>query len=80
MGENVKHLGSTTISSKHQITIPVAALRQAGLEVSDRLRVTVAKPGRLMLERIDDAVNELAGALTGRIDREILAELDSEWD
>lgn len=73
-------MGSTRISSKNQITIPVAVLRETGLAVADRLRVTEAGPGRLLLERIDDVIDEFAGALTGRIDRTILTELDAEWD
>jgi PD-(D/E)XK endonuclease len=42
----------TRISSGHQITIPSVPFRAAGLEVGDRLELTAAGPGRVILERI----------------------------
>lgn len=72
--------GATTISSKHQITIPVAELRAAGLEAGERLVARADGPGRVVLEREDDILAEFAGALTGvYADRE-LESLRDEWD
>jgi bifunctional DNA-binding transcriptional regulator/antitoxin component of YhaV-PrlF toxin-antitoxin module len=53
--------GATRISSKYQVTIPVDALRAAGLEVGERVVARAAGPGRLVLEREDDLIAEFAG-------------------
>lgn len=72
--------GATTISSKHQITIPAAELRAAGLEAGERLIARADGPGRVILEREDDVLAEFAGALTGvYADRELDSFRD-EWD
>ena len=70
---------ASKISSKHQITIPVEALRKAGLEVGDRVVAHADGAGRVILEREHDVVNELAGALTGVYTRNELDALRSEW-
>lgn len=72
--------GVTRVSRKHQITVPVDALRAAGLEVGDRLKVSVAEGGRIVLEREVDPVRFYAGALTGKLDRQMLEGLRGEWD
>jgi bifunctional DNA-binding transcriptional regulator/antitoxin component of YhaV-PrlF toxin-antitoxin module len=67
MGE-VKHRrrrGHTRICSKHQATLPVDALRQAGLKAGDDLIVEVAGPGRIVLVRADDPVERHAGMAPG---------------
>lgn len=76
----VKNARGARISSKHQITIPVAALRSAGLSVGDRLVARVDGPGRVILEREHDVLAEFAGALTGVYVEGELDELRSEWD
>ena len=72
--------GGTRISSKHQITIPADALRAAGLEVGERVRATAAGPGRVVLEREQDLLDEFAGAMTGAYRADELAELRDEWE
>ena len=72
--------GSSKISSKHQITIPVEALRSAGLGVGDRVIARFDGAGRVILEREPDVVAELAGALTGVYERNELDGLRAEWD
>ena len=72
--------GATRISSKHQITIPVAALRAAGLEIGDRVVAHADGPGRVVLEREHDVLAEFAGALTGVYASNELDELRAEWD
>jgi bifunctional DNA-binding transcriptional regulator/antitoxin component of YhaV-PrlF toxin-antitoxin module len=42
----------TTISSKHQVTIPRDPYQAAGLEVGDRMTAASDGPGRVILERI----------------------------
>lgn len=72
--------GSSRISSKNQITIPVEALRAAGLEVGDRLIARADGAGRILLERERDVVAELVGSLTGVYRPNELDELRGEWD
>lgn len=72
--------GVSTISSKNQITLPVDALRSAGLEVGDRLMARADGAGRVILEREHDVVAEYAGALTGVYLPGELDGLRSEWD
>lgn len=78
---NVKNRrrGAARISAKHQITIPVDALRAAGLEVGERVVAHAEGPGRVVLERERDIVAELAGALTGTYRAGELDELRDEW-
>lgn len=82
MPEEVKKArirGRTRISSKHQVTIPVDAMRAAGLDTGDRLAVHSIGPGRVVLERTPNAVEEYAGAFTDRLDREAIEALRDEW-
>ncbi len=71
--------GASRISTKHQITIPVAALRDAGLEVGDRVVARADGAGRVVLEREHDVVTEFAGALTGVYRPGELDDLRDEW-
>jgi bifunctional DNA-binding transcriptional regulator/antitoxin component of YhaV-PrlF toxin-antitoxin module len=68
------------VSAKHQITIPAEALREAGLGVGDRLVAHADGPGRIVLEREVDVLDEFAGALTGVYEPDELADLRAEWD
>jgi bifunctional DNA-binding transcriptional regulator/antitoxin component of YhaV-PrlF toxin-antitoxin module len=72
--------GATRISAKHQITIPVDALRGAGLTSGERVVATSVGPGRILLEREDDVIAELAGSLTGAYAPDELDRLRDEWD
>ena len=72
--------GASKVSSKHQSTIPVEALRNAGLEVGDRVFAHADGAGRVILEREGDVVAELAGALTGVFNQNELDDLRAEWD
>jgi hypothetical protein len=49
------------ISPKNQVTLPVDAMREAGLEPGDDVRVHVAGPARLELVRVDELIEEYAG-------------------
>ena len=72
--------GASRISSKHQITIPVDALRGAGLKVGERVVAHVEGPGRIVLEREADVVEAYAGAMTGLYEPGELDTLRDEWD
>jgi len=71
--------GRTRISRKNQATIPVEALRRAGLRSGDELRVKAAGPGRIVLVRAADAIARHAGRLTGVYRSGYLAGLRREW-
>jgi bifunctional DNA-binding transcriptional regulator/antitoxin component of YhaV-PrlF toxin-antitoxin module len=68
------------VSSKHQVTIPVEAMRAAGLEVGERLVARADGPGRVVFERQVDVLGEYAGALTGVYEPHELDRLRDEWD
>ncbi len=71
--------GASRISSKHQITIPVDALRAAGLEIGERVVAHAEGPGKIVLERERDVLAEYAGAMTGVYEPGELEELRGEW-
>jgi bifunctional DNA-binding transcriptional regulator/antitoxin component of YhaV-PrlF toxin-antitoxin module len=71
--------GQTTVSSKNQVTLPVDALARAGLATGDRLDVEVRGPGELVLRRVEDALEQFAGALTGVYRPKELDDLRDEW-
>ena len=71
--------GTSRISAKHQITIPADALRAAGLEVGERIVAHADGPGRVVLERESEILDEFAGALTGAYAPDELDQLRDEW-
>ena len=71
--------GFTRISAKHQATIPVQALKEAGLTPGDEVRVVAAGRGRIVLERDLNLVERHAGALPGVYEPGELDRLREEW-
>lgn len=71
--------GRTRLSRKNQATIPVDALRRAGLHPGDELHVEAAGPGRIVLARVADVVARHAGRLTGTYPKDYLKKLRREW-
>jgi bifunctional DNA-binding transcriptional regulator/antitoxin component of YhaV-PrlF toxin-antitoxin module len=70
----------SVISRKNQVTLPVDALRAAGLEPGDDLRVLAVGPGRLELARADDMVAEFAGVFDASVyPNDYLDKLRQEW-
>jgi len=70
----------TRVSFKHQVTIPAAAFRTAGLEAGDTLKVEAAGAGRVVLTRIDELVDRYSGCLdTGGDLRRQVEGLREEW-
>jgi len=67
------------VSAKHQVTLPVATLQQAGLRTGDTLRAEVHGPGEILLVRDEDPLDRFAGALTGVYRPGELDELRDEW-
>lgn len=75
-----------TLSSKHQITLPVAMVRRLGLEPGDKLavrledRAIVLRPRpRSWLEYISGSLKGVYGETKEEVDR-YLAEVREGWD
>ncbi len=78
--KHTRRAGRTRVSAKNQVTIPVEALRGAGIRIGDVLRAEVRGPGEVALVRDDDPLARLAGALTGVYEPGELDRLRDEWD
>jgi bifunctional DNA-binding transcriptional regulator/antitoxin component of YhaV-PrlF toxin-antitoxin module len=72
--------GTTRVSRKNQVTIPVAALAKARVRAGDELRVTVEAKGRILLARDHDPLDNFVGALAGLSAATDLEKLREEWD
>jgi bifunctional DNA-binding transcriptional regulator/antitoxin component of YhaV-PrlF toxin-antitoxin module len=72
------------ISSKNQITIPVAMLAAAQVKAGDHLRIEVVGDGEIRLTRYHDPrlalLNEIIGSAPGISAAADLEELRNEWD
>ena len=66
------------ISAKNQVTIPVAALDEAGLQAGDEVFVEAIENGELRVRRNARSFAEAFGALTGVYPSDYLAKLDAE--
>jgi bifunctional DNA-binding transcriptional regulator/antitoxin component of YhaV-PrlF toxin-antitoxin module len=73
--------GSSRVSSKHQITIPIAAFNEAGLREGDMVQVRAHGRGRVLIARVDDLLDEYAGCLRsgGELGQAVRG-LRAEWD
>jgi bifunctional DNA-binding transcriptional regulator/antitoxin component of YhaV-PrlF toxin-antitoxin module len=71
--------GFTRISAKHQATLPVQALKEAGLAAGDEVRVVALGRGRLILERDLNLVERHAGKLKNVYEPGELGRLRDEW-
>jgi len=79
MDESKESPRSSRISAKHQITIPAAAFRAAGLRAGERLVARAEGPGRVVLERREDPLAAFAGSLTGVWEPGELDRVRGEW-
>ncbi len=71
---------TTKVSSKNQVTIPVAELRAAGLSPGDVVRVETVGAGQVVLTRLDELLTRYRGALdTGGELRRGVDRLRDEW-
>lgn len=67
------------MSGRHQVTLPVDAMAAAGFQEGDRLLATSPAPGKVLLEREDDALDAVTGDLTGLYKKDDLDTLRDEW-
>jgi bifunctional DNA-binding transcriptional regulator/antitoxin component of YhaV-PrlF toxin-antitoxin module len=72
--------GQTKVSTKHQVTIPVSVLRDAGIRTGDVLKVEADGAGRLVLTRVDELLAGYSGRLAtgGRLGK-VVEGLREEW-
>jgi antitoxin component of MazEF toxin-antitoxin module len=68
------------ISTKNQITIPVAALAEAGLHAGERVTIEPAGDGELRIRRSTATFEDAFGALTGTYPAGFLDQLNAEDD
>lgn len=82
--QDVGPVRRTKVSRKNQVTLPVAALREAGVSPGDVLRVEVVADGvfRLVRERDPwwEAFHRYAGSGLGITTRAELEEMRDEWE
>jgi bifunctional DNA-binding transcriptional regulator/antitoxin component of YhaV-PrlF toxin-antitoxin module len=71
--------GYTRVSAKHQVTIPMDTMAQAGLHTGDRLRAEVRGLGEVVLVREVDPLTRFAGALTDVYAPGELERMRNEW-
>lgn len=71
--------GYSRVSAKHQVTLPVDALGEAGMRAGDVVKVEADGHGRITLTRQRDPLDAHAGMLTGVYDADELDELRDEW-
>jgi AbrB family looped-hinge helix DNA binding protein len=70
--------GLPRISTKNQVTIPVAVLEEAGLHAGDQVVVEALEEGELRVRRGTLSFERAFGALTGTYPRDYLKRLDRE--
>ncbi len=66
------------ISSKNQVTIPVAVLEETGLRAGDNVVVEALEEGELRIRRGELGFERAFGALTGTYPAGYLEQLDRE--
>lgn len=69
----------TRLTTKNQATIPVAALRKAGLRAGDTVNIEATGPGRVVITRATDPVRKYAGVFRGMYPPGYLKKLRREW-
>ena len=68
------------VSSKHQVTIPVDAMRAAGLHAGDEVVVRAAHDGEIVLARRGSRIRRHAGIAIGIYKTGEVDQLRDEWD
>jgi bifunctional DNA-binding transcriptional regulator/antitoxin component of YhaV-PrlF toxin-antitoxin module len=72
--------GMARVSSKNQVTLPVAAMRAAGVHPGDEVTVRTVGEGELLVAVRDSRVRRHAGIATGIYEPGELERLRDEWE
>jgi len=68
------------VSRKHQVTLPLNVLKEAGLAAGDEVVIRAVGRGRIEIERAEDVIDRYAGTLpAGTYPRGYLSRARSEW-
>lgn len=67
------------VSSKNQVTLPVDAMRAAGLHPGDEIDVRAARAGEVILAARGSRIRRHAGIATGIYRKGELDRLRDEW-
>jgi AbrB family looped-hinge helix DNA binding protein len=67
------------ISSKNQVTLPVAALTKAGLKAGDQVNFETGGDGVIVIRRAPGDVDAAIGIFSGLYEPGYLAELRKDW-
>jgi bifunctional DNA-binding transcriptional regulator/antitoxin component of YhaV-PrlF toxin-antitoxin module len=70
----------TRLSSKNQVTLPVAALARAGFRPGDEIRIEVEGDGRIALIREQDVLERFVGVVPGLTRAADLETMRDEWE
>jgi len=70
--------GMPKISTKHQVTVPVAALEEAGLHAGDQVVIEAFGEGEVRIRRGAVSFEKAFGVLTGSYPPGYLERLDAE--
>lgn len=68
------------VSSKNQVTLPVKAMRAAGLHAGDEVTVRPLGDGEVIIARRGSRVRQHAGIATGIYEPGALDRLRDEWE
>jgi bifunctional DNA-binding transcriptional regulator/antitoxin component of YhaV-PrlF toxin-antitoxin module len=68
------------VSSKNQVTLPVVAMRAAGLRAGDEITIRSAGDGEIILATRGSRVRRHAGIATGIYRNGELNRLRDEWE
>jgi bifunctional DNA-binding transcriptional regulator/antitoxin component of YhaV-PrlF toxin-antitoxin module len=68
------------MSERHQVTLPVRVLKDAGLAAGDEVVIRATGRGRIEVERAEDVIDRYAGSLpAGTYPRGFLDRLRDGW-
>ena len=68
------------VSSKHQVTLPVRVLKDAGFAAGDEVVIRAVALGRIEVELAESVIDRYAGSLpAGTYPRGYLDRLRDEW-